>query len=55
MKTKTYLTPKDEESLRELFMGGVPVSAAIVQIEQLISQKVQQSLREHGVYEKEDV
>ena len=53
--TKTYLTPSDEVALGELFMGGVPVSAAVVQIEQLISQKVQEALREHGVYEKEEV
>ena len=52
---KTYLTPKDEADLSELFMGGVPVSAAIVQIEQLIGQKVGEELRAHGVFEKEEV
>jgi hypothetical protein len=41
-----YLTPEDEHRLTELMIGGVPIKSAIVQVEQLIGDKVQQALME---------
>lgn len=54
MAFKTLLTPADKTRLSEIIMGGVPTSAALVEIEELVQEKVNIALAEHGVFKKKE-
>lgn len=47
------LTSKDKDALAEVIIGGVPLAAALVIVEQIVQEHVAVALRENGVFSRE--